>query len=122
MVVSSFKCGLQASNLQTFKSWSFKRSSMASKEINQGVAGVSPGVGELLCALRADLDGRGAQIPPARIACRGCVGLGVPPGLNFKPNKLVLLFWAHSCSFLDHRTSFERRLDSIGQVLAIIDL
>ncbi|KAD4384425.1 hypothetical protein E3N88_24593 [Mikania micrantha] len=36
---------------------------------------------------------RGAQIPPARIAYRGHPGSGIPPGLNFKPNKLVLLFW-----------------------------
>ncbi|KAD4180150.1 hypothetical protein E3N88_28741 [Mikania micrantha] len=65
---------------------------------------------------------RGAQIPPARIACRGLPGSGVPPGLNFKPNKLVFIVLAQSCPFLDCRTSFERRLDPIGQLLAIIDL
>ncbi|KAC9235839.1 hypothetical protein E3N88_46150 [Mikania micrantha] len=86
------------------------------------LGGVTPGVVAPLCALRADWDGRGAQFPPARIACRGLPGSGVPPGLDFKPNKLVFVVLAQSCPFLDCRTSFERRLDSIGQLLAIIDL
>ncbi|KAD4586097.1 hypothetical protein E3N88_23698 [Mikania micrantha] len=83
---------------------------------------VTPGVGWLCLALRADGLDEAPDSSPARIAYRGRLGSGVPPGLNFKPNKLVLLFWAHSCPFLDCRTSFVRRLDSIGQLLAIIDL
>ncbi|KAD4887877.1 hypothetical protein E3N88_19948 [Mikania micrantha] len=39
-----------------------------------------------------------------------------------RPNKPVLLFWSHSRPFLDCRTSFERRLDSNSQLLAIIDI
>ncbi|KAD2243186.1 hypothetical protein E3N88_41567 [Mikania micrantha] len=85
------------------------------------VMSVTPGVGGICCTLRADPVGRGAQIPPARIAFRGLPGSGVPPGLDFKPNKLVFVVLAQSCPFLDCRTSFERRLDSIGQLLAIID-
>ncbi|KAD4384941.1 hypothetical protein E3N88_25109 [Mikania micrantha] len=70
-----------------------KKVVVMSSDLEDFLQGVSPDVGGVSRRYARRQSDEAPFLCPARIACRGRLGSGVPPGLNFKPNKLVLLFW-----------------------------
>ncbi|KAD3068714.1 hypothetical protein E3N88_36594 [Mikania micrantha] len=91
MVVSKLQCPSPSSSLCDP---SFSSSNLSFKMLKNGFHRMRIAWRGRLCpALRADGLDEAPDSSPARIAYCGRLGSGVPPGLNFKPNKLVLLFW-----------------------------
>ncbi|KAD1131210.1 hypothetical protein E3N88_43250 [Mikania micrantha] len=94
----------------------------ASGHLTMGFGSLKRCDGGWFQSLRATQPDEAPSSLPERIARDGSFRSGVPPGPYVRPNMPILLFWAHSRPFLDCRASFERRLDSMSQLLAIIDL